>query len=435
MIQGGLHTGDPTIVQICHMRVLSTFVLLCILFSVGCDGLGLFGNGGSIYAGGELFGSAIALDAGRAVVGAFGSDDAYILRREGTGWETEARLEPPDGLPNDERGADIIFSQVVDIEGSVAVVGAPELGLVGTQDPGRAFVFERANGEWTRTAELRAADPSIARLYGRSVAVSDGRVAVVETVAVDPPTGVLIDSAAVVFYERLGGGWAETSRIEETEYERNSSPSGASFFGLGIALDGDRVAIGSPGQTVDGKEGAGVVRVYEKAGASWVLSAALSPPSLRADDFMGQSIAFDGQTVAAVSQRRSLDGRPGVGSAFVYREHGTEWAVEGELRPVDLTSRDQYGRSIAASGDRVAVGAIGRAQSRGSVFVWVRLPSGTWELEAELWPKGLGRNTSFGESVALEGDHLLAGANNANSGKGRVYSFRRGPNGWVEGGE
>ncbi|MGB3545065.1 hypothetical protein [Rubrivirga sp.] len=416
-------------------HALNTLLFSGVLIASGCDVVSFLGGDDGIYAGGELFGSSIALDAGRAVVGAFGSDEAFVLRREGTGWETEALLEPPEGLPKDERGADVIYSDAVDIEGSVAVVGAPELGLVGAQDPGRAFVFERANGEWTRTAELRAADPSIARLYGQSVAVSSGRVAVVEAVAVDPPTGVLVDSAAVVFYERSGGGWAETSRIEETEYERHSGRSGSSLFGLGLALDGDRVAIGSPGQSVDGNAGAGVVRVYERMGAAWALSATLSAPSLRADDFMGELVAFDGSIIAAVARGRSLDGRLGVGSAFVYREHGTEWAVEGELRPADLTLRDLYGRSIAASGDRVAVGAIGRAQSRGSVFVWVRLPSGTWELEAELWPEGLGRNSSFGESVALEGDHLLAGANNASSGKGRVYSFRRGRDGWVQGGD
>ncbi|WP_424520495.1 hypothetical protein [Rubrivirga sp.] len=79
---------------------------------------------------------------------------------------------------------------------------------------------------------------------------------------------------------------------------------------------------------------------------------------------------------------------------FAFRERAGRWVLEAELRLSDVRGGSQYGFSVAASGDRIAVGDVGRAASRGSVFVWVRRPSGEWDLEAELWPAGLGRRSA-----------------------------------------
>ncbi|MDT0633193.1 FG-GAP repeat protein [Rubrivirga litoralis] len=401
--------------------------LTLLLLAFGCDTSGSSDGNGRIYSGGQVYGAAVALDGDRAVVGAFGSDDAFVLLHSGDGWGTEDRLSPPPGLPNDNRGVDAYFGQAVDIDGDVAVVSALVSGVAARNVPGRAFVFEHAGGVWTRTADLQLEGPP--RAFSESVAVSSGRVAASASAETVPITEELVSPAAIVIYERSGAGWAETSRIEETEYEKGTGLGGPSSFGSGLALDGDRAAVGSPGQTVEGIRDAGVVRVFERSGAGWTLSASLSPPSPRTNDRMGAKIALDGPILAASAEGRSLDGAVGGGSAFVFEQSGGGWAAGTELRPSSLTPADSYGRSIAVSGDRVAVGAIGRAQGRGSVFVWVHRASGAWEQEVELWPDGLGPGSLFGESVALDGDHLLVGA--IADEDGAVYAFRRGSGGWV----
>lgn len=121
-----------------------------------------------------------------------------------------------------------------------------------------------------------------------------------------------------------------------------------------------------------------------------------------------------------------------MGAAYVFRQTSGTWAFEGRLRPPD-TGSDNYGFTVAADsgplGDRVAVAATRRSRSRGSVFVWVRRPTGTWELEAELWPTGSDVG-AFGEGLALEGDRLLAGSIYADGARGGVYEFRLGTDGW-----
>ncbi|MDT7855331.1 hypothetical protein RQM47_01615 [Rubrivirga sp. S365] len=407
---------------------MALFVLLG-----GCDGMDVYSGGGRIYAGGQSFGAAIALDGNVSMITASSSDEAFVLRRDGDRWASEAQLLPPSGVPDDERsGEGIVFGWAGDVEGSVAIVGAPVLGAAARSIPGRAYVFEHRGGDWVRTADLRASDPSLGRLFGRAVAVSKGRVAVAAGAATTLVSEDLVEPAAVILYERLGESWAEVSRVEETEYERPTGLGGGSFFGSGLALNGDRLAVGSPGQDVGGVRGVGAIRVYQWTGEAWALSDVLSPPALRENDEMGNVVALDGPVLAAGVSGRDVGGGIGGGSAFVFRNSGGGWTVEAELLPVGLTSRSIYGYSIAASGDRVAVGDVARAEDRGSVFVWVRRPSGEWEMEAELWPSGLGGGSAFGESVALEGDRLMVGAVGAGGAEGGAYEFQRGPDGWVQ---
>ena len=398
--------------------------LALLVLTAGCDGVGI--NGADrIYAGGELFGAAAALDGGQAVVGAYGSDEAFVIRRSGGGWEKEALLGPPSGLD-----ADVTFGWAVAIDGSVAVVGAPVLGVAASTIPGRAFVFEREAGGWTRVAELRAVDPTLGRLYGLAVAVSNGRVAVASNAAKTPLTGDLVEPAAVVIYERTGAGWTESSRVEETEFERSNGLGLGSLFGSAVALDGDRLAVGSVGQDAGGVRDAGAVRVYERAGTAWALTATLTPPSPQGRERIGQAVTLDGPLLVASGPGPGTGS--GAGSVLAFRRTGAGWAFESELVPDVVTGDDLYGRQMSASGDRVVVGAQARARGRGSVFVWVRRPSGAWELEAELVPEGLVAGAGFGESVALDGDVLLAGAIGVAGGRGGVYAFRRGPGGWVQ---
>ena len=313
----------------------------------------------------------------------------------------------------------------------MAVVGAPVLDLT---SPGRAFIYEREGDAWAEVAELFPDDPptgSERGFFGLPVAVSDGRVAITLRAAIDLQTNEVVDPAAVLIYERSASGWAETARVEETEL----SPYGRSEgFGIGMALDGDLLAVGSPGQDVNGVRAAGAVRVFERSGTAWPLTATLTAPAPRTNDQLGTTVALDGPLLAAAAVAREVEGELGSGSVLVFRQAGGAWAYEAELRPDGLGFLDSYAFALDADagpdGERVAVSAAGRERTRGSVFVWVRLPSGAWELEAELWPEGRGRGTGFGEGVALDGDRLLAGAIGVEDPEGAVYEFRRGPDGW-----
>lgn len=396
-----------------------------------CDTGGIASGDGRIYAGGTYFGKYLALDGDAALASAYGSDEAFVLRHSADGWEREAQLTPPRQLPEDA-----LFGWSVALDADIAVIGAPVFGTASETVPGRAYIYEKRGTTWERTAELVPPQPAAgARLgyFGLPVAVSEGRVAVTSNASTASPSDEVVGPAAVLIYERTATGWMETARVEETELSPNGRTEG---FGYGMALDGDRLAVGSPGQDVGGVQGAGVIRVYERAGTAWPLAATLTVPRPQERDVVGESVALDGPLLAAASTSHEVEGELGSGAVFVFRQTSGTWAYDGMLRPPDLGFLDSYGYALDADagpgGERVAVSAAGREGTRGSVFVWVRQPSGAWELEAELWPEGRGRGTGFGEGVAIEGDRLLAGAIGVGGEEGAVYEFRRGPSGWEQ---
>ena len=81
------------------------------------------------------------------------------------------RLLPPGVDPTEE------FAASLDIDGDIAVVGAPlddELGA----DAGAAYVYRRNGGQWTLETKLLASDGAAGDEFGRGVAVSDGRIVI-----------------------------------------------------------------------------------------------------------------------------------------------------------------------------------------------------------------------------------------------------------------
>ena len=294
-------------------------------------------------------------------------------------------------------------------------------------------MYEESAG-WTQTSVLLPPDEiQIDRLFGLEIALSGERLAVSMGPAAQS-TGegpVLLDSAAVVIYKKSGGEWREESRITEPVFEP-STRNDASGFGGAIDLDGDRLAVASSGEDYDGLQDSGVVRIYERAGDRWELSAAVQPDDPSRNSGIGsRAVELDGPTLVASAGSQDSAGRP-ARVLVVFRETGGTWRQEAVLRPETVGERDSFGWTYDLDGDRLAVSASGRADFRGSAFVFARTAEGTWELEQEVWAEGLGPNSLFGEDVALDGDRLMVGAAGVGGEEGGVYEFRREGEEWVQ---
>lgn len=120
----------------------------------------LFGTGGSGFSDGE-YGTSVDLQADRAIVGDSVNEDggsAAVWAWNGSAWNWETELTAPDTTR---------FGSGVALGPTQAVVGAP---LVGDGETA-GFVFDRADGDWTRQAHL--IDPEGGDL-GASAALADG---------------------------------------------------------------------------------------------------------------------------------------------------------------------------------------------------------------------------------------------------------------------
>ncbi len=137
-------------------------------------------------------------------------------------------------------------------------------------------------------------------------------------------------------------------------------------FGWSVAVDGDTVVVGAY-RDDDNGNASGSAYVYRFDGTDWIETKLLASDGAGNDNF-GSGVAVDGDTVVV--------GSPGdddySGSAYVYRFDGTDW-IETKLIASDWANSDRFGISVAVDGDTVVVGAYGdddNGSYSGSAYVY-----------------------------------------------------------------
>jgi hypothetical protein len=183
----------------------------------------------------DYFGYSVALNAGVAVIGAYGDDgngsysgSAYVFEQQADGtWQQVAKLTADDGSGGDR------FGSSVTTDAGMAVIGA-----LYDDDNGSAYVYEQqADGTWQQVAKLTADDGASGDWFGCSVALNAG-VTVIGAIR-DNDNGN--DSGSAYVYEQQGDGtWQQIAKL--------TADDGASedFFGW-VAIDAGVAVIGAIG--------------------------------------------------------------------------------------------------------------------------------------------------------------------------------------------
>ena len=120
----------------------------------------------------DKFGWAVSLDGDRALVGAYGRDGArgaaYVFVRSGNAWTEEQKLAASDG------GVDDNFGYAIALTAGRVVVGAPGKGGF----RGAGYVFLRSGETWTEEQKLAASDGAAFDNFGNSVSIAGDHVLV-----------------------------------------------------------------------------------------------------------------------------------------------------------------------------------------------------------------------------------------------------------------
>jgi hypothetical protein len=287
---------------------------------------------------------------------------------------------------------------------------------------------------WKRTA----ADTQDLDNLGNSVAVS-GDYAVAGAQNED---GVGINRGAVYVFERNYGGndnWGQVAKLTASNSENWAT------FGSSVAIDGDYVVVGAYGQDGLGAD-RGAAYVFDRnfgGQDNWGQVAILTAFDAQDGDEFGMSIAISGDYVVVGANYEDGAGISR-GAAYVFgRNQGgpDNWGVVLKLTASDAQDGDQFGNSVAISGDNVVVGAHyedGVGTSRGAAYVFNRNQGGAdnWGQVTKLSASNPENAAYFGSSVAVRSDFALVGAcgeDGTGTNLGAVYVFDRnygGANNW-----
>jgi hypothetical protein len=180
-------------------------------------------------------------------------------------------------------------------------------------------------------------------------------------------------------------------------------------FGSSVAISGDTLIIGAIEDDVGVNANQGSAYVFTRSGEVWSERQKLIAPDGAADDWFGRSSAIDGHTAVICALRREQQAPEQAhhGAAYVFVRQGEQWSFQQKLEPSQFGNQDQYGHSVAISGNTVAVGAPFLNSVSGAVHVFVRSGE-VWTEEQRLMAGS--PSTVFGDAVALEGDLLMVGA-------------------------
>jgi hypothetical protein len=342
-----------------------------------------------------------------------------------------AKLTASDAADDDHFGTSVAIS------GDTVVVGANLEDGAGS-DRGAAYVFERNQGGadgWGQVQKLAASDTQNEDYFGGSVAISGDTVVV--GAAGEDGAAASNRGAAYVFERNQGGpdSWGQVQKLTASDAE------GSDFFGTSVAISGDTAVVGASGEDGLGSErGAAYVFERNQGGAdNWGQVAKLAASDTQNDDYFGRSVAISGDTVVVGADLEAGAGSSR-GAAYVFaRNHGGAdgWGQVQKLTASDAQNGDYFGWSVAISGDTVAVGAYGEdgaGSDRGAAYVFERNQGGpdSWDQVTKLTGSDAQNGDNFGRSVAISGDTVVAGAygeDGAGSSRGAAYVFERNQDG------
>lgn len=203
---------------------------------------------------------------------------------------------------------------------------------------------------------------------------------------------------------------------------------------LPLGLKTFNVAVSRPGA---------VVRIYDvhvTRSSSVVPTAYLKASNTDSNDYFGDSVAIDGDTLAVGAYREASAAKgingdqednsaPDAGAVYVFVRDAGEWRQEAYLKASNAAAGDLFGRAVALSGDRLVVGApaedssatgVGGDQesnessNSGAVYVFAR-SAGGWVQEAYIKASNTRASAYFGSTIAIDGDTIAVGTPSENS--------------------
>ncbi len=345
---------------------------------------------------------ALSVIAGSVIRLGVASTSAAAPRTPGTA-AIGARLAE---LKGSDTGGDDFFGDSVAISGTTAVVGAEGHA----HDAGRAYLFARNQAAWTQVGEVGGGDTVAGDDFGWSVAIAG------DTFVVGAPSRAKEAGRAYVFGE-TAAGWAQVAVLKGTGTVVNDG------FGASVAVSGMTAVVGASGHGDD----AGRAYMFTDTAGDWYETAELQGSRTVVGDEFGWSVAISGMT-AVVGAQGHADDR---GLAYVFEKTGRYWTQTAELEGADTVAGDFFGDAVAISGRTAVIGAWGHSRDAGRVYVFEKTGR-YWTQTAELEGADTVAGDFFGDSVAVSGATVVAGAENHASGAGRAYVFTKTATGWKQ---
>jgi hypothetical protein len=284
---------------------------------------------------------------------------------------------------------------------------------------------------YTQIDKIVASDRANLARFGQAVAIADNWAVVGAYGAGNYNNG------QIYIFNKQGNNWVQTQILQNSDNENYDR------FGYSVAIDGDWIIVGSPGEDDDENGNnniskAGSVYVFNNNAGIWSQVQKIVANDRSSDDEFGWSLDIDGNTIVVGAHQdfEDVNGMNPIhdaGSCYLFDLNtGTGvWSQTQKIVAADRASdlyypnghvgedlSDQFGHTVGISGDYVVVGALNHdyrpngstGWQCGSAYIFER-NSGTWTQVQQIINSDntIGIWERFGSDVAIDSNIIVVG--------------------------
>ncbi|HEV7781723.1 MAG TPA: FG-GAP repeat protein [Chitinophagaceae bacterium] len=346
----------------------------------------------------DMLGYSVSISGNFAIIGAYRDDigvnanqgSASIYQHNGSDWIFLQKITDATGAAGD------CFGFCVSIDGNYAIVGAPFDEVGGNSTQGSVSIYQYNGSAWVLMQKLTDATGLAFDRFGQSVSIS-GNYAIAGAPEDDIPGNTDQGSASIYHYN--GSSWVYQQKMIDPAGDTDDA------FGSSVSIDGDDVVVGSPEDDVIANNAQGSSCVYHYTGTSWAYLQKLTDPLGAALDIFGSAVSISGNYIIAGAHNDDDGANSHQGSACIFWNNGTSWVIMQKITDPGGEANDDFGKSVAISGNYAFIGAwgdeISSGPGHGSVSIFIRVGPGWQRLQKVTDPGGTSYD-NFSFSVAID---------------------------------
>ena len=368
----------------------------------------------NIYTGGagDRFGSSLAISGNYAIVGAYqeddsdGSDTGRVYIYDVTTGLLIHVLNNPNAFGTN---ASDQFGRLVAISGNYAIVSAYVEDDAGGNSSGKAYIFNVATGVLVHTLDNpNAYSTSASDQFAFSVGIS-GNYAIVGAYLEDEPGGTN-SGKAYIFNVTTG---ALTHTLDNPNPYSNST---FDAFGSSVAISGNYAIVGAIDEDDAGGLSSGKVYIYNVTTGALVHT--LDNPNAygtSAEDEFGYSLAIDGNYAIVSAYLEDDAGGSSSGKAYIFNvATGVLLHTLDNPNAYFTSANDNFGNSVGISGNYAIVGAYFEDDTggftSGKAYIFNVTTGALVHTLDDPNAYSTSANDQFGKSVAISGNYVIVSA-------------------------
>jgi len=337
-------------------------------------------------------------------------------------------------LPQTRQG----FATSVAVSGDTIVVGAPRATHAGQAEAGVAYIYVQDKSHWQLQQILTPPNSQPYDRFGETVAILKDTIVINSPHRMSVSPRGKVGVGQVFVYTRNGTKWYLQAMLHDLLLSQNNiSPGDRENYPFGL-----RFTITQDAIIVSGKSDKARLHSFTKDNNSWKYQSQVDndcgehTPLEYSFSSSGTVLAIGPYQDSQKHSDESRDTSYYSGVCIFERQNGV-WIHQNYLSHAydNYRQQEDYGRCVALSGNTLAVGAPRKLQpghaGPGEVDIYVRSGS-SWAVQTQLRAKSGHIGDEFGRSLALSGDHLVVGSRDVDIGFITIHFFARRGTGWQQ---